>query len=350
MKLPLIIVFVLLALFSSSSFAQYQPDVCELDTTKSYGCVSVGTGGYYAASAFDFDSGKRYPPPGRSIPIWVGNRSANENKIDTSFYTGFYSEILSGPGTFADSIEVGAFYGFTYVNTYDFTKSGSYTIRNVLYGGAQTIVNITVAEEVNRCGEQTINGCGRGQGDSLAVFKKNIVAVDAVSPISAGFINLTSNTLDTLWFGTAELTQLSGPGNMLGATYQTANKWAEFVDVSFDQAGNYDIEIRMNGTRGSGVDTFSISVVAENSIPEVGNEKSYVVYPNPANDNLFVNSSKRIKSIFVYDLTGKMVSKGVYSNLQNINFPVADLNTGVYVLSIQFQNGTLDETRFVKMK
>ncbi len=68
------------------------------------------------------------------------------------------------------------------------------------------------------------------------------------------------------------------------------------------------------------------------------------VYPNPCNDQLFVNTSLTQASYIVYDLNGKAHLQG---KLLSKNIQVTALPTGIYLLEIKNASHTVS-TRFVK--
>lgn len=61
------------------------------------------------------------------------------------------------------------------------------------------------------------------------------------------------------------------------------------------------------------------------------------IYPNPASDYVFVN--QEFEMIELYDITGKIVLKEFNNNKIN----VSDLNTGLYILKINFEGKTLEQ-------
>jgi hypothetical protein len=60
------------------------------------------------------------------------------------------------------------------------------------------------------------------------------------------------------------------------------------------------------------------------------------VYPNPANNILYIDSEERISRIVVYSITGEMIKE--ISQLEISMIDVSDLKTGVYVLSLFNEN------------
>jgi len=71
------------------------------------------------------------------------------------------------------------------------------------------------------------------------------------------------------------------------------------------------------------------------------------VYPNPFTSNFTVNSGKVVSTISVYNLLGQKIVEHNYSAAE-VNVPVADLKSGVYIVNVRFQDGTTTNLRMVK--
>jgi hypothetical protein len=65
--------------------------------------------------------------------------------------------------------------------------------------------------------------------------------------------------------------------------------------------------------------------------------KLFNVYPNPANEMLFIDSDFDVKGIRIYDLSGKLIEseENIAANKIRVNY----LNNGLYLLNVTFQNG-----------
>ena len=64
------------------------------------------------------------------------------------------------------------------------------------------------------------------------------------------------------------------------------------------------------------------------------------VYPNPAVDNVRINSvGTNLQQVLVFDLKGRnMISENVNSN--EFNLSVSDLPSGIYILKVKTGEGT----------
>jgi hypothetical protein len=69
------------------------------------------------------------------------------------------------------------------------------------------------------------------------------------------------------------------------------------------------------------------------------------VYPNPAEDMLYIASNNTTTDVAIIDVVGNLVKE--YKNAgQSVN--VSDLTTGVYIVRVSNINGEIVSTRFVK--
>lgn len=69
------------------------------------------------------------------------------------------------------------------------------------------------------------------------------------------------------------------------------------------------------------------------------NERSFIVYPNPAKEILRIEAQKIIKSIIVYDLLGRPMMVRSRLDSTKIQLPVTDLPAGLYLLRVQTEGG-----------
>ena len=69
------------------------------------------------------------------------------------------------------------------------------------------------------------------------------------------------------------------------------------------------------------------------------------VYPNPAENTLYINSKSDISKVAVYNIVGAQV-KQINNVLQNID--VSDLQSGVYMIKLTDVNGKITTSKFMK--
>ncbi|MQP25664.1 T9SS type A sorting domain-containing protein [Flavobacterium sp. LMO8] len=106
----------------------------------------------------------------------------------------------------------------------------------------------------------------------------------------------------------------------------------------------YDGVVEVPTTVDAGTLEIDRIVINNNSSPlsEESNNliQDFYVYPNPAENKIFVNSSFEIEKVEIYSLTGQLVKSQMVSN--NIN--ISDLNSGIYLAKVQ----TADKVSTIK--
>jgi ELWxxDGT repeat protein len=67
----------------------------------------------------------------------------------------------------------------------------------------------------------------------------------------------------------------------------------------------------------------------------------FVLYPNPAKNevNILSNDQSKIKKVQLFDLTGKLLSIGIFDN-KEVKFNVNNLKSGIYLVKVQSENYT----------
>lgn len=344
MKRNLLLIIVLLSFLPG--FSQYEKDVCtDLGVS---GCSNSGAGGYVPFSSLDYNGGF-YTTPNNSMPFWVAAKSIDTDLIDTTFSTSVLFELIDGPGAVSGTFSFGPFLGYQYIDDWEFSEPGSYSIKMIMLGTILDTLNITVVSAVDICDPSFTKGCSDDVGDSIVFFRSSIVSVDAVFPITAGLVNKGTGFVDTTWAGTVNISKLSGPGNLWGTNHIEGSEWVMFVDLRVDLIGVYDVELEFNGNTGTYKDTVSFEAINPISVGEI-NTKSLMIYPNPVNDFIkFQNPSDGAK-LTLYGLDGKVVLQQVELSNGELNIDLSVIPNGVYLLQLVAKEGTVYETRVVKIK
>jgi hypothetical protein len=84
-------------------------------------------------------------------------------------------------------------------------------------------------------------------------------------------------------------------------------------------------------------DFFSIN--EQHTAIETIETDKFTVYPNPAKDEIFIQSEKPIEKVEIIDLSGRVMINSKWSNGQSIN--VSSLPAGVYLVKIQTSAGVV---------
>ena len=76
-------------------------------------------------------------------------------------------------------------------------------------------------------------------------------------------------------------------------------------------------------------------------------DNSVFVYPNPANDVVYVNT-ENIVSLAIYDVNGRLVETEQTLQNSTIVTDVSNFENGIYLFEIVTQNGEVLRTKIVK--
>ena len=88
--------------------------------------------------------------------------------------------------------------------------------------------------------------------------------------------------------------------------------------------------------------TGSVIITASSLVGESKN----IIYPNPANELLYIVSAEKYDSYTITDINGKICEQG---NISGNSIPLSLENTGIYHLTLK-GNSTIYNSRFVFMK
>lgn len=137
-----------------------------------------------------------------------------------------------------------------------------------------------------------------------------------------------------------------------GGTYVAVKKvWYEFNRVNYNfqdaEPGNGKWSYRLKLVDIDGQFSYSKVVFADVKCAAKNNLK---IYPNPASGIVYINSSKPVKTVLVYTLTGgQVLRKDFAQNAASVvTLPVSNLVTGVYLVQVIAQDGTSQASRLVK--
>jgi predicted extracellular nuclease len=167
-------------------------------------------------------------------------------------------------------------------------------------------------------------------GNDAMTIEKNGVIVDIFGKIG--------EDPGTAWTDVAPYTGTTGTWWTKDHTLQRKSSVHQGVTVNpalFDVTAEYD-SLPNNTWTGLGTHTCSCPT----GINEIDNTISIVVYPNPADNNVFnVSTSESIETIQVYNVVGQQVltQKG-NKGLKSMSVETGNLIKGVYVVKVMFAN------------
>jgi len=85
---------------------------------------------------------------------------------------------------------------------------------------------------------------------------------------------------------------------------------------------------------------FSCSVLA---VDDVISSKDIALYPNPVKNQFTLKGINRLKSVEVYDISGKLVKQFDADSLSKNNFDISKLKTGNYVVQVKTENDSFSK-------
>ena len=243
-----------------------------------------------------------------------------------------------------------------------FTSAGTYTVMDTVARdcGADSIlyIDLTVldlpqvtanANETSLCEGDDLTLFGSGEG----TFTWDNGVTDNVSFVPTSTTLYTVTADDGSCTNTDTITVFVYPypvqptivlyGGQLMSSSAENNQWyyttiqlpgetGQFLTPA--SSGEYFVEVTENGcsTMSEGYNYSATSV-------ETLEEDNFSIYPNPANNYVFIQSSKnKIESVEIIDITGKIVETINDIEKNSISINVSVYNKGVYFISVKTDN------------
>jgi hypothetical protein len=261
----------------------------------------------------------------------------------------------------------GAFYSFGY----DVVLSDDY----LLVGSAFADIDTISSNQFISAGAAYVFNKNEGGTDNWGEVKK-IIASDGGDGDSFGYSVDISG--DNIIVGAYQEDEDLDDGNTLsnaGSAYVFnkneggMNNWGETQKiVSDDRAGNdrFGFNVAIEGdfimigatgesedsTGGNTVSSAGSVYVFEFGIPsattKISNNYNLKIFPNPVQENLFIESEQAIEKILIYNILGQPLQQ--FSAIRNTQFSVNvnDFPKGIYILQILGTNGQIVRKEFIK--
>lgn len=184
-------------------------------------------------------------------------------------------------------------------------------------------------------------GISNVNSNGTGVYTVTVTATNGCSDTAS--VNVQVNTVNA--GATANGAVLTATA--VGATYQwidcvTLTPIANETGQTFtpSQNGQYAVVVTENGC----TDTSACLVVISAGINDQAASGNVVIYPNPADNELFVLSGLQVKQLVIYSATGTVVMNQ-QTSATTVN--VSGLAAGIYFIDIETDNG-ITRHRFIK--
>lgn len=191
------------------------------------------------------------------------------------------------------------------------------TLRTLSTGGTgASIITLSVTNIGDTCATTTAT-----PNDQTALFKDMIVTRALFEEQGASGISYMLQADQYVYYETDTWTWLSlqpGTDYYFVAIGMNANsEWGELATFPFTTTGD------------AGISTMTAP--------------TFSIYPNPATDQLTLETAEPIREVRIFDLTGRLVLEDENTTILNVQ----SLQNGTYILQVQTENGTQRE-KFVK--
>jgi hypothetical protein len=163
--------------------------------------------------------------------------------------------------------------------------------------------------------------------------------IDAYDPVA----QFTSH----MWGNTVSFTNTSEFANEFVWSFGDGNSSNDVNPIHvYDSIGNYNVTLSASFCSYS--DTIEKTIILT-GFEEYKNPSKMTVFPNPAKENLTVNTQISLSGtqFIIYDCIGKPILQGIFSGKNN-SINIQDLQGGVYFLKIQEKDSTAQVLKFVK--
>ena len=308
----------------------------EVNGNPSLSCIEVDDSAWAAINWLNIDTTSSFSNNcNNSCNSAPCNTSVNFNWMDN--ISGNYSFTNSSSGNFTQS-----HWAFG-----DGSTSTSTNSNHTFTANGTFIVILTINDSTNGCYDYSMD---------------TIVVSGVITPVqcAAGFViypdtvmgditvvnSSTGTNLTYLWgFGDGNSSTLQNPNH----TYTTTGPFQLCLTID-DGAGCIDIYCDSIGENGVVFKTggFTINVVGTTIATGIDNHpklnSDINIYPNPASNQLTVDTGLKLSEITIIDITGKIIMT-IKQNTNIIN--VADLSDGIYFIQLITMEGTITK-KFVK--
>lgn len=276
---------------------------------------------YYSTGQIKINSGGSLTEDANDRDVWVDGTGSliNDGTFDCyRLYVSDGSFINTSYSVYFDSLW----------NQGNIANSGLLNVYDILNDQTGTFTNT---------GEFTIDNNFNNQGEFLN---------DGILVVGNDFSNCNIQTMDAMFINDGMFCISADMTNCIDDTL--AGSGLYYIGGSSSNFGVFDGTFTFNTPTGTvGVPgNIQPGVTIGNAPCNLSlneNETKLSVYPNPANEMLFVSESNLTFSI--HDLSGKLILQGVTSTS---GIDISSLTSGIYVISLLNSDETITVSKFIK--
>mgnify|MGYP001422078576 CR=1 FL=1 len=122
------------------------------------------------------------------------------------------------------------------------------------------------------------------------------------------------------------------------------------TEIIYNTAGNYTVTLNCNNTDTlvTKTKTAYIHVSDNSSINKHENENVLTIYPNPANNLLYIALNSTNVAVAIYDVTGKTIWNGINDSERTVVINVENWEKGIYFVEVRTDN-TVKREKIIKL-
>lgn len=116
------------------------------------------------------------------------------------------------------------------------------------------------------------------------------------------------------------------------------------IDFAFAKMGSASFSLAYHGAANRGYQ-IDVPISTSLGVGEVEAAKKVAIYPNPSSNQFSIRTADDIKSVVIYDATGKLAAR--FANRKEM-LDISTLQSGLYFVEIETSNNEISIERLVK--
>ncbi len=162
-------------------------------------------------------------------------------------------------------------------------------------------------------------------------------------------VGVSAEITDNNQVASANLFWGTAPTSITNEVAMTFNQTVYSADIP-GQASNADVYFKIiaedneGATTESGVVNYTVS--SQTAIDEA-TAAGFQMYPNPANEHIFVCMKTRIETITIFDASGRAVKK-IEPQQEKTQISINELSQGIYFIRVESATNSITEKLFIK--